>query len=887
MADLRIVDAPVLLQESITDDVKMPTGGLGNYAIRLGDLVWYVVAKEQLASKSYVDNSSKGIKDELDSHIADKANPHQVTKTQVGLGNVDNTADIDKPVSNATKSAIITATTDMATKTYVNQKDNLKADKATTLSGYGITDAYTKDETHSKNEINDALLLKASVSYVDGKDGDLTTLATTNKTTLVKAINELHSNTEGVISLYNKNMGLGGNADSWTDTLIAVSENINQRKINDGFDSVTQLASIKNPRNGQRVYVKSYHAGLNKGGGEFIYVASKASENDGFMCFNGWVRQLDSDVFTPYMAGCMCDGITDDTLNFDKLMYALEVNNMKGRVFIEDDMFFNNQCPLTGKLRYGMNFGDGLPVIRLVDNVDIEIKSTLKFGSFYNDKAIAVFNAKYNSDANDWLGNKHYNINIYGGGTLDFSQAGNMQTAYRKRICFSLANCTNSSVHNLTIKKGDFMNTIVTNYRGNGVDIHHMTFIDQIDDHSVSHDHSTMYLISENCHVYANQFISNGIKSKLNACAVEFHGNNQHMYDNKTILGYRNAVFVAAYKLGHEGVDDIYRGDISIKNNTANCLSFFKLWTDSVLPIGIIECENNIHKVPTFVTRQEVLDAGVDVSLWDNLPQVAHFFGTETDQNATHFPDSPNAYIKVHNNDYVGALSGFEQDFFMYTPLIVRDGLDVQFNKIKARQLFVLDDLIDNGQQMIMRRFKFLNNDIQWSAIYDRLAISTAQIAFQNCEISVNVDYTFSSTLSLSHLFWVDVDGDNSFNNRFSFTAEPYARFNQWVDGSLIKQSSSWYTYNNVTYDAKIKLQTWDVTTNILGIFSTDNVISNGVLTVSVLSYSGESTSLGIFPSQLKKDTQEGAQDNQVSATALRLSPTAITDLSAYCRIYS
>ena len=42
MADLRIVDAPVLLQESITDDVKMPTGGLGNYAIRVGDLVWYV-----------------------------------------------------------------------------------------------------------------------------------------------------------------------------------------------------------------------------------------------------------------------------------------------------------------------------------------------------------------------------------------------------------------------------------------------------------------------------------------------------------------------------------------------------------------------------------------------------------------------------------------------------------------------------------------------------------------------------------------------------------------------------------------------------------------------------------------------------------------------------
>ncbi|MGD6053354.1 hypothetical protein QUV15_22805, partial [Xanthomonas citri pv. citri] len=134
----------------ITDDVKMPTGGLGNFSIRLGDIVWYVVTKEQLANKSYVDLSSKGVKDKLDIHVADKNNPHQVTKAQVGLGNVDNTADVDKPVSNATKSAIITATNDMATKAYVNQQDNLKADKASTLSGYGIADAYTKTEADNK-----------------------------------------------------------------------------------------------------------------------------------------------------------------------------------------------------------------------------------------------------------------------------------------------------------------------------------------------------------------------------------------------------------------------------------------------------------------------------------------------------------------------------------------------------------------------------------------------------------------------------------------------------------------------------------------------------------------------------------------------------------------
>ena len=298
MADLRIVGAPVLLQESITDDVKMPTGGLGNFSIRLGDIVWYVATKEQLANKNYVDLSSKSVKDSLDVHIADKANPHQVTKAQVGLGNVDNTADIDKPVSNATKSAIITATTDMATKAYVNQKDNLKAD----------------------------------ITYVDSKDGDLTTLKTTDKTNLVKAINEVYDDTKGVVALYDKNVEAGAGANGWTDTLIAVSENINQRQINDGLESIAQLAGIKNPRNGQRVYVKSYYAGLGKGGGTFVYDSTKSTINDGVVVFNGWVRQLDNNTLTPEMAGAKADYVdqankgTDDSEAFQKVIAYFKEN---------------------------------------------------------------------------------------------------------------------------------------------------------------------------------------------------------------------------------------------------------------------------------------------------------------------------------------------------------------------------------------------------------------------------------------------------------------------------------------------------------------------------------------------------------------------------------
>ena len=41
-----------------------------------------------------------------DAHLIDRENPHQVTAAQIGLGNVNNTADLDKPISTATQTAL-------------------------------------------------------------------------------------------------------------------------------------------------------------------------------------------------------------------------------------------------------------------------------------------------------------------------------------------------------------------------------------------------------------------------------------------------------------------------------------------------------------------------------------------------------------------------------------------------------------------------------------------------------------------------------------------------------------------------------------------------------------------------------------------------------------
>ena len=49
---------------------------------------------------------SKASSANFNAHVNDSANPHVVTKSQVGLDNVDNTSDLDKPVSTATDNAL-------------------------------------------------------------------------------------------------------------------------------------------------------------------------------------------------------------------------------------------------------------------------------------------------------------------------------------------------------------------------------------------------------------------------------------------------------------------------------------------------------------------------------------------------------------------------------------------------------------------------------------------------------------------------------------------------------------------------------------------------------------------------------------------------------------
>ena len=81
------------------------------------------------ALEKLIQDSDKVIKESLDAHIGNKSNPHNVTKAQIGLGNVQNLAPAGMPVSTAQAAAIADAKaagtkaqTDL--NTHANRKDN-------------------------------------------------------------------------------------------------------------------------------------------------------------------------------------------------------------------------------------------------------------------------------------------------------------------------------------------------------------------------------------------------------------------------------------------------------------------------------------------------------------------------------------------------------------------------------------------------------------------------------------------------------------------------------------------------------------------------------------------------------------------------------------------
>ena len=140
---------------------------------------------EQLASdiNEILETVEAGV-ESFTTHTKDLNNPHQVTKEQVGLGNADNTSDMDKPISNAVSSAIKSlegkiSGVDSAVETLENKVDsavntlNTKVDSAinTLETGIGLTvqGIMSAIHTHIQENEEQHRVIKSSVETLDNK----------------------------------------------------------------------------------------------------------------------------------------------------------------------------------------------------------------------------------------------------------------------------------------------------------------------------------------------------------------------------------------------------------------------------------------------------------------------------------------------------------------------------------------------------------------------------------------------------------------------------------------------------------------------------------------------------------------------------------------------
>jgi len=169
-ADLRLTDSAAAYYDIATDSKVLNTvlSGLSivNGSIISTDTILEALGKAQ-GQANAISASLTSTLAALNAHIADTANPHAVTKSQVGLSNVDNTSDTNKPVSTAQATAIAVVQADIDT-----HEANTSNPHSVTKAQVGLSNA---DNTSDANKpvstaqaAADAATLASAQSYADG-----------------------------------------------------------------------------------------------------------------------------------------------------------------------------------------------------------------------------------------------------------------------------------------------------------------------------------------------------------------------------------------------------------------------------------------------------------------------------------------------------------------------------------------------------------------------------------------------------------------------------------------------------------------------------------------------------------------------------------------------
>jgi|GEM_PF-6408856 len=191
-------DKPVSAAQQTAISAKADVTALNAH---LSDAVAHVTAEERAASEIFLQTAQ--------AHLSNTANPHSVTKSQVGLGNVDNTTDADKPVSTAQQTAI-------SAKADATELNTHIADAVVHITATERTDVATlmsQGQAHLANVSNPHSVTKAQVGL-----GSVDNTSDIDKPLSTAQQNALGAKLNSAILAPTKNIYVDGNrADAYIE----------------------------------------------------------------------------------------------------------------------------------------------------------------------------------------------------------------------------------------------------------------------------------------------------------------------------------------------------------------------------------------------------------------------------------------------------------------------------------------------------------------------------------------------------------------------------------------------------------------------------------------------------------------------------------------------
>ena len=205
------------------------------------------------------------------------------------------------------------------------------------------------------------------------------------------------------------------------------------------IDSIADLIAIQNPKDGQTVRTKSYHAGLNNGGTSYYYDSTKSTINNGGSIISGWVAIGEINSVTQW--GAKGDGTSNDSVAFQNA-----VDNLN-KVYIPEGTFLCNvtlsrwfNLRGSGKGTILKPFNTGYPVLTNINRqslgwyndtiFDLDIQSVDATGTgfsygvlpasndYYGVGRVAMHNVRFIAlnhgirKVNGNIGNKYYNCSF-------------------------------------------------------------------------------------------------------------------------------------------------------------------------------------------------------------------------------------------------------------------------------------------------------------------------------------------------------------------------------------------------------------------------------------------------------------------------------------------